>query len=101
MRALRDFQCKKCETVYEEFAEFDESGKYPDVVCPECGSKRKDALIGAPSFNFTNPQGTKRWNSESKGHDYRYKHTGAPKAKAEREYAEKHSHVGPNPYGDL
>lgn len=100
MRALRDFQCKKCEEVYEEFAEYDESGKYPSITCPKCGSKRKSVIIGVPSFNFTNPVGTKRWNNGSTGHDYRYKHK-APSVKAEREFAEKHSHVGPNPYGDV
>lgn len=98
MRILYEFQCKKCKKIYEEFAEYDESGKYPDVICPQCGSKQKVRIMGVPSFNFSNPVGTKRWNSDSYGHDYRYKHN-IPSVKAERESAEKHSHMGPNPYG--
>ena len=96
---LYDFKCKKCNEEYEEFAPYDEEGKYPDVICPECGSKRKERLVSAPSFNFSNPEGTKRWNNGSTGHDYRYKHN-QPKVADQRKYAEKHSHMGPKPYGE-
>jgi putative FmdB family regulatory protein len=96
---LYEFQCKKCEEIYEEFSSYDATGKYPEVKCPKCGSKKKTRLMGAPSFNFSNPEGTKRWNSDSTGHDYRYKHK-VPQIKSEREHAEKHSHMGPKPYGE-
>lgn len=95
---MYDFQCKKCETVYEELVDYDEKGKYPGVKCPACGSKRKIKLMNACAYNFANPVGSDRWNSESGGHDYRFKHN-IPRVKKEREMAEKLSHMGANPYG--
>jgi putative FmdB family regulatory protein len=94
---LYDFKCLRCETVYEERVEYDETGKYKKVKCPECNSTRKEKLISAPAFNFTNPEGTDRWNSADKGHDYRFKHK-QPSVKKEREQAEAFSHMGSNPY---
>ena len=94
------FQCKKCEEVYEEFAEFDESGRYPGVACPKCGSKKKTRLFGAPVLQFYQSRGDKNVGiRDSQGHDYRYKHK-IPETRAERERAQKHSHMGPNPYGE-
>lgn len=87
------FQCKKCEKVYEELTSWDESGKYPSVKCPECGSGKKDKLATCCNFMFANPEGTDRWNSDTTGHDFRYK-TKANKDRAEREMASKKSHMG-------
>lgn len=98
MAARYDFECKKCQHVYEEFTEYDEKGKYPKVKCPQCGSKSKIKLMSAPAFSFANPEGTDRWNSSSTGHDYRFKHN-IPKVKEERAMAEAMSHMGANPYG--
>lgn len=98
-----NFECKnkKCGKTYEDFAfRFDESGKYPDIVCPHCRSKRKKQLMSAANFAFTNPVGTDRWNNTSTGHDYRFKHN-IPKVKAEREMAEQFSHMGASPYGAI
>jgi putative FmdB family regulatory protein len=97
---MYEFQCKnkKCGVKYETITAYDETGKWKDVTCPECGSKKKDKLISMFNFNFAEPQGTDRWNSESGGHDYRFKHN-IPKVKAEREMAEAMSHMG-NPYID-
>lgn len=50
------------------------------------------------SFNFSNPVGTGRWNSDSTGHDYRFKHN-IPNVKKQRKMAEAMSHMGSNPYG--
>jgi hypothetical protein len=97
MRAMREFHCLDCDVVYEEFASYDENGQYPDVECPECKSKKKEYIFGVPSFNFTNPVGTGRWNNAAQGHDYRYKWN-LPNVHKQREYAEKNSHVGPRPY---
>jgi len=94
---MYDFSCRKCGEVYEEFVTYDETGKYPTVKCPECGSKRKVKLVNACSYNFTNPVGTDRWNSDSHGHDYRFKHN-LPNVKAQRENASKKSHMGDQPY---
>ena len=95
---LYEFECKKCKINYDALAIFDETGKYKDVVCPECGSKRKNKLMSASHFAFTNPEGTDRWNSGSSGHDYRFKHN-IPKVKQERKMAEALSHMGTDPYG--
>lgn len=93
-----DFECKKCHHVYEELTEYDESGKYPKVKCPKCNSKKKLKLMSAPTFTFTNPEGTDRWNSAKSGHDYRFKHN-IPKVQQERQMAEALSHMGTDPYG--
>lgn len=93
------FECKQCKTIYEELTVIDKTKKYPNVKCPECGSTSKERKIGLVSFSFKEPEGTKKWHNGSTGHDYRYKHK-APKVAENRQYAEKHSHVGPNPYGD-
>jgi len=69
-----DFQCKKCEFIFDDIAAYDEEGKYPTVVCPKCNSQEKEKLVSCCNFNFSNPVGTDRWNSESSGHEYRFKH---------------------------
>ena len=97
---LYEFECKKCKTVYEEFSPFDETGKYPTVICPKCKSKKKTRVFGASAFNFTNPVGTDRWNSESKGHDYRFGYN-LPNVKAQRENAMAKSHMGADPYTSI
>lgn len=95
-----EFECKKCSKVYEDIVPYDEKGKYKGVVCPHCGSKRKTRLISACNFMFAQPEGTDRWNSESGGHGYRFEHN-KPKVMAEREAAQKASHVGENPYNAI
>ena len=93
------FRCKKCEHEYEELSSFDKTGKYPKIKCPECGSASKTNLISSCNFAFANPVGTDKWNSDSTGHDYRFKHN-IPNVKAEREAAQAASHMGTDPYGD-
>jgi putative FmdB family regulatory protein len=94
---MYDFECLKCEEAYEEFVAYDATGKYKGVKCPHCGSKRKTKLITACQFAFADPVGTDRWNNS---HDYRFKHN-IPRVKKEREMAEKLSHMGGNPYGNI
>lgn len=94
---LYEFQCKKCKTQYSELCKIEDEELYPDVKCPKCKSSKKVKLISQSSFNFKNPEGTDRWNNS---HDYRF-NTVLPKRKAEREAAEKKSHVGPNPYKNI
>lgn len=93
-----EFKCKNCKSNYDALTRFDETGKYKDVICPECGSKKKEKIMSSPSFAFAQPQGTDKWNSMSKGHDYRFKHN-IPKVKEERAMAEALSHMGTDPYG--
>lgn len=99
MMPTYEFECKKCSARFEDLTAFDESGSYPAVRCPGCGSGKKARVPGVFSFSFSNPVGTARWNSDGGGHDYRFK-TNIPKAKAEREAAAAASHVGATPYGD-
>lgn len=95
-----EFRCKKCGKEYEVLTKYDKTGKYPKIKCPECSSKSKEQLICGGNFSFSNPVGTDRWNSESSGHDYRFKHK-APDVRKQREDAEKASHMGTNPYNDI
>jgi putative FmdB family regulatory protein len=94
-----DFKCEKCSLIYEALVKYDGSGKYPSIKCPKCKSKKKDKLTTGFNFNFTNPVGTDRWNDDSTGHDYRYKHN-LPKVKETRKRAEAASHMGTQPYSE-
>lgn len=100
MKATYVFECKKCKENYEEFTEYDETGKYKSVKCPYCGSKSKIKIITAAGFNFTNPVATDRWCSEAQGHDYRFNYN-LPNVKKQVENAKKKSHVGPTPYNNI
>lgn len=93
-----EFKCKKCNNQYETLTSFDKTGKYSKVACPKCNSKKKENLISLCQHTFSDPVGTDKWNSDSTGHDYRFKHN-TPKVKAERERAEALSHMGADPYG--
>ncbi len=93
-----EFRCKNCNVVYDALTAFDETNKYKGVECPECGSKKKDKLMSGCAIVFAQPEGTDKWNSDSTGHDYRFKHN-IPKVKQEREMAEALSHMGTDPYG--
>lgn len=94
---LYEFECKECKKEFDEICSFDENNIYPSVICPYCGSNKKDKLISNINFKFTNPIGTDRWNNS---HDYRFKHN-IPNVKAEREAAETLSHMGTSPYGKI
>jgi putative FmdB family regulatory protein len=97
---IYEFVCKNCDQQYDEITSFDPTGKYKSVKCPHCKSKKKEKLVSACGFAFADPVGTGKWNNESTGHDYRFKHN-IPKVKKERETAEKLSHMGPNPYNTI
>jgi putative FmdB family regulatory protein len=89
-----DFQCKKCETVYDEIVSYDEKGKYPTVKCPKCGSKKKDKLLSQiGGVMFSKPQESSKWDN----FEYRAGYN-MDKAQGERRAAEAASHMGANPY---
>jgi putative FmdB family regulatory protein len=94
------FACLDCEKEYEEMCSYDENNEYPDVVCPHCGSKKKQKLVSCPSFNFSNPVGTDRWTNNATGHDYRFKYN-IPNVKKQRENAEEKSHMGTDVYREI
>jgi putative FmdB family regulatory protein len=96
-----EMQCLNCEEVYDvwsKIAEKDESVK--KAACPSCNSKKKEEIFGCPSVKFANPVGTDRWNSDSKGHDYRFKYNMDKPGgtRDQRAAAERASKVGAEPY---
>lgn len=94
---IYEFHCNPCNKDFETLAAYDESGVYPSVKCPKCGSDDKKKWMSKPNFAFANPVGTDRWNSDGTGHDYRFKHN-IPNVQAEREMAQRLSHMGTDPY---
>ena len=94
--ALYEFLCTCCQTKYEEIAVYDETGIYPDVACPKCGSSEKIKEHSLFGFVFTNPVGTSKMDK----FDYRAGYN-MEKAKGERRAAEEHSHMGANPYNNI
>lgn len=94
-----DFECLECNEKYSDLVKYDPTDIYEEVICPYCKSSKKFKLISSCNFKFSNPIGTDRWNSDSTGHDYRFKHN-IPKVKNERAIAEQLSHMGSNPYGN-
>lgn len=95
-------RCKRCTHEYDIWSptmqEYEAVCK--KAKCEECGSKSKERIFTACNFNFSNPVGTDRWNSDSKGHDYRFKHN-APNLRAQRSAAETASHMGTQPYNAI
>lgn len=100
---LFEFECEKCKEVFEVLTSYDSTDTYPSVVCPKCSSSEKRRLVSQVAFKFGNPVGTDLWR---KSHDYRYYSTALPKAKKEREMAEKIAKengglIGNNPYVNI
>lgn len=95
---IYEFHCENCQNNFEDLVAINKIDTCPDTECPKCHSKKWEKLISCPSFNFSNPEGTDRWNNSSTGHDYRFKHN-IPKVKKERKNAEQNSHMGSDPYG--
>lgn len=61
-----EFQCKKCDIVYDDIVSYDETEKYPSVICPECGADDKIRLMSATAPPvFSNPRGTSKEESFS------------------------------------
>lgn len=88
------FQCKKCESSYDDLVDNDPTGKYKGVKCPSCGSKSKTKLMTFCAVSFTNPRDTSKWDNFT----FRAGKT-MEEAQDCRRYAQEHSHVGANPYG--
>lgn len=97
---IYEFCCKKCNLQYEELTKHDPSEKYPDIKCPDCGSKKKVKYVSVGQVKFNQPVGTDCWTSDGTGHDYRYKYT-MDLRRGDRAAAEAASKVGPKPYKDI
>jgi len=95
-----EFTCEQCGEVIDLFCSMAEKkDAVKKIKCEKCSSTEIQENFGF-LFNFSNPEGTDRWNSESTGHDYRFKHNyEKPGGTADqRKNAERHSHVGDDPY---
>lgn len=96
-----EMKCDGCGEVYDVWSSMaSKDSSVAAAECPSCKSAHKTELIGCPSVSFSNPVGTDRWNSEAKGHDYRFKYKmdqpGGPRH--QRAAAARASKVGPSPY---
>lgn len=96
-----EMMCDKCQEVYDVWSSMsrkDES--VSEAACPSCGGKKKTEIMGCPSVAFSNPVGTDRWQSDSKGHDYRFKYNMDKPGgtRDQRKAAERASKVGKEPY---
>lgn len=97
---IYEFTCSRCKLNYDTICSYDETGLYKKIKCPNCNSKKKTKLMSTCAFNFSNPIGTDRWNSENNGHDYRFRHN-LPQVLDQRRKAEEASHVGATPYNEI
>lgn len=101
---IYEFKCKKCNFIYDVFSNINEKEiNVKKAKCEKCNSKSKEEIIGVPSYKFSNPVGTDKWNSDSKGHDYRHNYNMDRKGgvRDQRRMAEESSHVGANPYNTI
>lgn len=90
--ATYEFECKKCKAYYEEFLNYDPTGKYKGVKCPECGSKSKRKLVSIPTVVGTDTRGEIFENKAGRN---------MVRAQNDRRLAESLSHMGANPYGGI
>jgi putative FmdB family regulatory protein len=101
---IYEFKCQSCGFIYDVFCNMSQKEeKVKKTKCEQCKSLEKEELVAAPFFKFSNPVGTDRWNSESKGHDYRHNFNMDRKGgvRDQRKFAEENSHVGANPYNHI
>ena len=98
---IYEMKCDGCGEVYDVWSSMSKKeSSVKEATCPACGVADKTEIVGAPSVNFTNPVGTDRWNSESKGHDYRFRHNMDKPGgtRDQRAAAARASKVGAEPY---
>jgi putative FmdB family regulatory protein len=90
------FVCLKCKNDYETLTSFDSSGKYSDVVCPTCQSKRKKQQVTSANLKFTNPKDTSKFDNFGYRAGYNLE-----QAQNLRREAESASHMGSMPYSGI
>jgi putative FmdB family regulatory protein len=93
MMPTYEFTCLKCKRAYSDLQPFDPTGKYADVSCPHCKSKRKKQGVTFAAVKFTNPKDTSKFDNFSYRAGYNL-----DKAQDERRAAESASHMGAAPY---
>lgn len=89
------FRCKRCTTIYEELADWDETKKFKGVKCPSCKSSRKELSYTECNVEMIpdKPRDSGKWDKFS----YRAGHL-MEKAQGERRQAAAKSHMGSDPY---
>ena len=91
------FGCLKCKKEYDTLTNFDSSGKYKDVVCPSCGSKKKkQQMTFISNIHFTNPTDTSKFDNFGYRAGYNLE-----QAQNLRRKAEEASNVGTKPYNQI
>lgn len=91
-----EFVCGSCKKTYSSLEPFDPTGKYKDVRCTHCNSKKKKMKPTAGNIKFTNPQDTSKFDNFSYRAGYNLE-----KAQNERRAAEDQSHMGSAPYNGI
>lgn len=95
-----EFSCEECNEIFDIWSNMSEKEEnVKKAKCPKCESINIFENLGC-SVSFVNPTGTDKWNSDSKGHDYRYKYNmdRPGGVRDQRKHAEAHSRVGNDPY---
>ena len=98
---MYDMVCDKCGQAYDVWCSMSKKEEaVKSASCPSCGSESKTEVVGCPSVSFADPVGTDRWNSESRGHDYRFKYNMDKPGgtRDQRAVAARASKVGAEPY---
>ena len=93
---LYQFGCLKCKKSYETLTDFDSTGKYNDVNCPSCNSKKKKQQVTFANIKFTNPKDTSKFDNFGYRAGYNLE-----QAQNLRRKAEEASHMGTVPYNGI
>lgn len=91
-----EFLCGKCNKTYSSLESFDPTGKYKDVRCTHCDSKKKKMKPTAANIKFGNPKDTSKFDNFSYRAGYNLE-----MAQNERRAAEDQSHMGSAPYNSI
>ena len=63
---MYEFECKGCKKKYDDLTKYDETGEYPDTVCPHCGSKKKEKLVSICAAIPTDSHDMRFWKKIDK-----------------------------------
>jgi putative FmdB family regulatory protein len=74
---MYEFECKGCKKKYSDLTKYDETEKYPDVVCPHCGSDKKTKLISCCAPIPADSHDRRFWNKIEKDRGIREAAQGA------------------------
>lgn len=98
---IYEFKCfeENCSSEGKPFEIFCKSYKEVEdkqIECPHCKSKEIEKLISRFNISFKQPEESSKYHN----FEYQARHR-MDKAKEERRYAERNSHMGPNPHPEI